>query len=74
MLVERGRRALQIVEHARVGVQLLVLILREVIDAHVVAEAIFAARERLAAGQQLDQRRLPRPVHAHQRDRGRRAR
>ena len=32
------------------------------------AQAIFAARKRLATRQQLDQCRLPRPVHAHQRD------
>ena len=67
MLVERGASYLQIVEHARVGVQLLVLILREVIRLGVVAQYVFARRERLGARQQLDQRGFARAVHAHQR-------
>ena len=54
------RHARQIVEHARVRIQFLVLVLREVVGLHVVAQPVFAAGERLGSGQQLDQRRLAR--------------
>ena len=68
VLVVRAARLVQIVEHAGVGVEFLVLILREVVDLNVVAQAVFAARERLDAGQQFDERRLAGAVHAHQGD------
>ena len=50
------------------GIERLVLILREIVGRHVVAEHVFARRDRLLARQELDQRRLPRPVDADQRD------
>ena len=66
--VDFGRELAEVVEHARVGIEFLVLILREVIGVHVVAEAVFARGERLGAGQQLDQRRFAGAVHADQGD------
>ena len=42
------RLALQIVQHARVRVELFVLILREIVDFGVVAQPIFARAERLS--------------------------
>ena len=50
------------------GIEFFVLILREVIGLDVVAERIFARRQRLAPGQQFDQRRFACAVHADQRD------
>ena len=52
----------------RVGVELLVLVLREIIRLDVVPQLQRALGERLDAGQQLDQRRFACAVHTHQRD------
>ena len=67
--VVRSRSHLrQIVDDGRFGVERLVLILREIIRRHVVAEHVFACGDRLLARQQLDEGGLPRPVDADQRD------
>ena len=63
-----GEQFAEIVQDAGVGIEFLVLILREVVRLNVVAEPIFAVGERLGAGQQFDQRRFPCPVDADQRD------
>jgi hypothetical protein len=67
----QARRALRGVEHALLrwptGAQ-LVRVLGEVTDLHVVARAELARRERPAARERLDQRRLAGAVRAHERD------
>ena len=45
--VERGETIAQVVENAGVGIEFLVLILREVVGLDVVAEAVFAVGQRL---------------------------
>ena len=62
------RRFSKIVEDAGVGIEFLVLILREVVGFDVVAQAVFAVRRRLSAGEQFDQRGLARAVDADQGD------
>src|SRR5262249_14347483 len=57
-----------LVERAPAHVQRLGVILREVADAHVVPDGARAAVERELAGEQLEQRRLPRTVRSDQRD------
>src|SRR5882757_2391248 len=66
----RGTRGsvAEIVNHSRVRIELFVLILRKVISLDVVAKLVFAARRLFCPGQQLNQRGLPRSVHADQRD------
>src|SRR5579859_1738181 len=64
-----ARRSLkQIIEHAGVGVERLVLVLGEVVNVRIVTQAQFACSRLLRAGQQLNQRGLARAVHAHQRN------
>ena len=50
------------------GIQLFVLILREIIHFDVMAKLVFAGGEGFGPGQQLDQRRLACSVHTHQSD------
>ena len=64
--LERG--AADVVEHARVGVEHLVLVLREVLADHVVAEFDVAGGGLLHAGEQLDERGFAGAVDAHQRN------
>ena len=67
--VERGATVAEIVEDARVGIEFLVLVLREVIGLRRCGPSVYSpVGQRLGAGQQLDQRRLAGAVHAHQRD------
>ena len=58
---------LDVVEHARLGVEDLVLILREILGEHVVAELDRAGGGRFRAGEQLDERGFARAVDADQR-------
>src|SRR5438270_8596044 len=62
------RSCKKIVEQAGLRVQSLVLVLGKVIDISVVSEAKLATRGRLQSGQQLDQGRLARAVHADESD------
>jgi hypothetical protein len=63
--LERG--AADVVQHARVAVEHLVLVLREVLADHVVAQLDVAGGGRFVAGEQLDERGLARAVDADQR-------
>ena len=64
-----ARPSRQIVQHARVGIEFLVLVLREIIRLDVVARAcIRPSVSGSTPASNLDQRRFPRAVHAHQRD------
>ena len=57
----------KIVDHARLRVELLVLVLGEIIGLRVVAQGVLAGADRLGPGQDLDHGRFARAVDAHQR-------
>ncbi len=63
-----GRDVAEIVENAGVGIEFLVLVLREVIGLDIVAQLVLAPGERLSLSQQLNQRGLAGAVHSDQRD------
>src|SRR6266576_6037290 len=63
-----GRKLGQVIEDARVLVELFVLILGKVICLNVVAQAVFASAQRLFSSKQLDQRGFSCAVHPNQRD------
>ena len=63
----RGRQVPQVIQHAGLGIQLFILVLREVIGFHVVPQAKLAPGHRLNARQQLDERGFARAIHSHQR-------
>src|SRR5271157_6502329 len=58
----------KVVEHSSLGVELLVLVLREIIGLDVVPMMQRASGERLDASQQLNERRFAGAVYADQRD------
>ena len=62
------RHRAEVVEQARVGVELLVLVLGEVVGLRVVPQDVLARGDGLLPGEDLDQRGFARAVHAHQRD------
>src|SRR5215472_1303227 len=62
----RWRYAAEIIENARLLVQLFVLVLRKIIALNVMPDVVLAACQRLDSGKQLDQRRLPCSIHADQ--------
>src|SRR5438552_17944739 len=62
------RKLSQVIEDARVLLELFVLILRKVIRLNVVAQAVFASAQRLFSSKQLDQRGFSCAVHPDQRD------
>src|SRR5207302_4966840 len=65
----RARRKLaQIVDHASVRIEFLVLVLREIVRLYVVPEAELTVGQRFRAGKQFDQCGFACAVYAHQRD------
>ena len=67
LTAQRGRRhARDVVDQARFRIKRLVLVLREVIHFHVVAQAAFTCGRLFRARQQLDQCRFPGAVHPNQ--------
>src|SRR6266851_1498101 len=64
----RRRNPADVIDHARILVEFLVLVLREVIGLNIVPKPVFALSQRLDSRQQLDQRGFPRSVHAYQRN------
>ena len=60
-------RAADLVQHARLAVEHLVLVLRKIFADHVVAQLDAARCGRLGLGQQANQRGFARAVDAHQR-------
>ncbi len=64
-IAQRG--AADVVEHARFGIEHLVLILREVFGDNIVSQADRTGRRQLRAGEQLDERRLARAIDANKR-------
>ncbi len=62
-----ARKFADVIEDARIGIQVLVLILGKVVRFHVVADLVFAFRHRFGPPG-VYERRLSGSVHAHQRD------
>ena len=53
---------------ARLRIELFVLILREIVDLHIVAQLVFARAKPLGTRKQFNQSRFPRPIDADQRN------
>src|SRR4029077_12983499 len=60
------RNVAEIVEDARIRIEFLVLVLREIIRLNVVAQLVFALSQGLGLRQQFDESRFPGAVHADQ--------
>src|SRR5882724_11303354 len=62
-----GRDFAKIVEDARVRVKFLVLVLREIVRLHVVAQLVLALRKRLGLREQFDQSGFSRAIDSDKR-------
>src|SRR5271155_593351 len=65
-LGRRARKFAEVIENASLGIEFLILILREVVELDIMAELVFTGAQRLGLSQQFNKRRLPRPVDSDQ--------